>query len=90
MSKAREAFTRALASSLGYAAGLVVILLVDVAADSWIERRAAPVDEGQALSEECPEPADEPDYVMGTDGAGRRTLRRRPRLVDQAGEEPSD
>ena len=49
MTRAREAFTRALASSLGYAAGLVVILLVEVAADTWIERRTADVDEGQAV-----------------------------------------
>lgn len=49
MNKAREAFTRALASTAGYAAGLVAILLVDLAADSWIEHRTARNNEGQAV-----------------------------------------
>jgi hypothetical protein len=60
VSRAREAFTRALAASLGYAAGVAVVVLIDVAAEAWIERRAAVVDEGQAvLDDQADEQRDE-------------------------------
>lgn len=49
MTRARETVGRILPAALGYAAGALAIELVMMAAQTWIERRQAPVDEGQAV-----------------------------------------
>ena len=49
MNRAREAFTRAAAASLGYAAGLLVIAVVDWSVHAWLDERADRKNEGQAV-----------------------------------------
>lgn len=49
MSRAREAFTRAAAASLGYAAGLLVVAVVDWSVHAWLDNRAASTGEDQAV-----------------------------------------
>jgi len=49
VNKARDAFTKAALASLGYAAGWLTYDLLAWSAREWIERRAARVNEGQAV-----------------------------------------
>ncbi|HEV2347603.1 MAG TPA: hypothetical protein VGS97_26160 [Actinocrinis sp.] len=86
----RQAFAEKSGEELGRGIGQLpfvamfgAVILAPYAIGEWFGRRERRGrEEYQALCDEVAEHREDPDYVMGTDTVGRRTMRRRPRSAD--------